>query len=487
MAYELNEKQQIAVNKLHDFVGQNIHKIFYLLGYAGTGKTFIIAKILNDFLMNNNIDKIIITAPTHQALNVIESYIKSNTKNNPAKINFMTLHKLLEFKPIIMNKNGEKIFNAIRESKYLKQMENKIIIIDESSMIPDNMVKHLKKYVELYPIKLIILGDCAQLPPIGETLSTIFNIKKKYEYHIQLDFIMRTNSPDIKDVCTIIRNWNRSDSLKKLLLPIHNRRGAFRMYHSICANKADPLKSTWFKKFAKKINSGENPIILTWTNPRADYYNSLIRKYIHKTTNLTTYAVGDCAIFNNYYLSPIDHSNFYTSDMIIIKNITTEEKILYNWIDLLVPNPKIIPHKNFNEILNKFLKYPQIKINIMNVMKLHSSTCSEYKIKTICRQDLEKYNSMLKNIKEKIEFFFGKYGDEILTTKLWNVYHKYLIEPYAEIKFGYSITTHKAQGSTFGTVIVDFCDISENPDANELQKALYTAAGRASNELYFLF
>lgn len=492
MALEFNEKQQEAVSKINDFIAQNIYKIFYLLGYAGTGKTFLMARLLKDFLRNANIDRIIICAPTHQALKVIESYIKSSLspreqKEFQSKINFMTLHKLLEFKPVVMNENGLKVFKPTRESKFLKQIENKIIIIDESSMIPKNMVVHLKKYTDLYPIKLIVLGDDAQLPPIGEPFSSIFNVGKKYKYHILLDQIMRTNSPDIKNVCGIIRNWDQDESLAKLLLPIHNKKGDFKLYHK----KSKPKETTWFKNFIKKINSKEIPIILTWSNPQADYYNKIIRKYIHKSANLENYVKGDCAILNNYYSSPVDNSNFYTSDMISIISVSIEEKLLFDWSTLSNPNPKTLCDKELNIMVKKFSKHSsKMKIDNLLVNKVSTNSTfrnnQTYTVKTINRQDLDRYASMLKLVKEHIKSFFEKHKSDILTTKLWDIYHKFLIDPYAEIKFGFSITTHKAQGSTFGTVIVDVEDISSNPDIDEMQKALYTAAGRASNELSFL-
>ncbi len=313
---ELNEKQKIAVSKINQFVGQNLEKTFYLLGYAGTGKTFLMTRIIKELLAEKKINCFYICAPTHQALNVIQSSFKSNLSITEqieyiSNINFMTIHKLLEFRPIIVTENGSKIFKSTQESKFLKQLDDNLIIIDECSMISVDMIVTLKKYTDTYPIKIIFMGDRKQLPPVNETESQIFlSIPKKYDYYVLLDEIMRTKSPEIKQVCEIIRNWNQSDNLMKLLLPIHNKKKSFKLYHK----KENHIEANWFKTIISKISSNEMPIILTWKNITADNYNNIIRKYIHKKKYKDDYMIGDYAIFNNYYKSPNDNTAvFYTS------------------------------------------------------------------------------------------------------------------------------------------------------------------------------
>jgi hypothetical protein len=497
MELNLNEKQKLAVDKIIDFVSQDNEKMFYLMGYAGTGKTFLIGKVIKDLLLGNKMDHIFVCAPTHKALKVIESYLKSNLNpveqiNFLSKLSFMTIHKLLEFKPIIIAEDGSKVFKSTKESKFLKQMEDKLIVIDECSMISKEMVSELKKYTELYPIKVIFLGDRKQLPPVGESESLIFtNIPKNYKYHILLDEIMRTKFPDIKEVCTIIRNWNKKDTLATLLLPIHNKKTStktFKLYHK----KPNHMETTWFKNFIKKIDSGDIPIILTWKNYTSDKYNEIVRKYVHKSADLNNYVVGDYAMFNNYYTSSDDGTSFYTSDMIKILEITVEEKILFDWDKLLVEKPKTIVDKAFNTMVKKISEQKNnFRIDTFTVERIHSDVTSvihgkTHLVQTVHRDDLETYRSVLKHIQEHIEFFFKKYKSEQLTSKLWDIFHKKLIDPYAEINFGYSITVYKSQGSTFGTVLVDVDDINDVRNVDELQKALYTAAGRASEELGFL-
>lgn len=495
----LNTKQQLCLEKINQFISQDTDKSFYLFGYAGTGKTFLIGKIIYDLLFTNRMDHIFVCAPTHQALNVIESYLRSNLTIKDqtdylTKISFMTIHKLLEFKPVIVAEDGSKVFRSNKESKFLKQMEDKLIVIDECSMITKEMVADLNKYMELYPIKVIFLGDKAQLPPVREIESLIFkSVPKKYKYYILLDEIMRTKSPEIKEVATIIRDWNKEDSLAKLLLPIHNRKKTFKLYHK----NSDHIKSTWFKNFISKLDSDNIPIILTWKNTTADLYNKIIRKFVHSNSSnnkksLTNFVIGDYAMFNNFYVSPDDKSSFYTANMIKIIDIKKEDRTLFDWQTLLIEDPKTLIDKNLNILIKKLAKMKMnVNVNILTVERVYSDISritpgKTYIVETIERSNIDQYQDIIDTVQEHIEVFYKKYKSETHAKKLWDVYHKKFSDPYSKLSFGYALTCHKAQGSTFGSVYVDLDDISDNPDINEVQHCLYTAATRAGNELAFM-
>ena len=119
-------------NMLYD---NNIH-IMGLYGYAGTGKTTLITKIIGYLLNNKYIDKVAFTAPTHKALNVMkfkfhDSYNKRlpNELASFGKVEFITIHKLLGYKKDF-NKDGNKIF--VKGTTNLLSNYD-VIIIDECS------------------------------------------------------------------------------------------------------------------------------------------------------------------------------------------------------------------------------------------------------------------------------------------------------------------------------------------------------------------
>lgn len=506
----LNTKQTEASKKLKEFVAQNVYNYFYLFGVAGSGKTLLLSKIIFFLLEEKLIDYAYVCAPTHVALNVIETYFKTNfTEDNQKllleKIRFFTIHKLLEFKATISNKTGSKMFASNKESKYLKTASNRLVIIDECSMLGDNIMKEIDKYIELYALKIVFLGDQNQLRPVlSSTKSLVFvSVPKKYPYHILLDEIMRTKSPAIKGISKIIREWDPEDKsvkLVELLLPIHKiktKPTAFKLYHK----KDDYINSTWFKYVVKKIKENCVPVILTWRNAPAEWYNKIIREHIHKsTTDLINYHIGDCVMFSNFYatteLEDTKSTVFYTSNVIKILEINSEKTKLIDWsliklgTDKTTPLPTVSAYKTLLKKLNKF--QTEFIVDTCVAVKMHTNPddsnidTNSCTVKTINRAEIKSYNELLKSIKEHLEFFFEKYKSEEISSVLWKAFHKNLIDPYAQLNFGYSMTTHKAQGSTFSAVLLDFADITSNPNIEEMQESLYTASTRASNELGFI-
>ena len=65
-------------------------------------------------------------------------------------------------------------------------------------------------------------------------------------------------------------------------------------------------------------------------------------------------------------------------------------------------------------------------------------------------------------------------------------YQSNVIECFAELNYGYCITVHKSQGSTFLNVYIDMNDILSNNNINEMSKCLYTSITRSSKTLKLL-
>ena len=70
--------------------------------------------------------------------------------------------------------------------------------------------------------------------------------------------------------------------------------------------------------------------------------------------------------------------------------------------------------------------------------------------------------------------------------KIWKDWHNNVIDVFADINYGYSITVHKSQGSTFRNVYLDMNDILDNKNNEEVLKCLYTGITRTSKRLVLL-
>ena len=69
---------------------------------------------------------------------------------------------------------------------------------------------------------------------------------------------------------------------------------------------------------------------------------------------------------------------------------------------------------------------------------------------------------------------------------MWKYWNENVIDVFAQLNYGYCITVHKSQGSTFKNVFIDVYDIFNNNNKEDSLKCLYTAITRCSDNLYML-
>lgn len=122
-------------------------RITLLTGGPGTGKTTTLNGIIRVFESENI--SFALCAPTGRAAKRISELTGREAK---------TLHRLLEYAP----RDGEYVFNKNRDN----QLQYEAVIADESSMIDLSLFSHLLDALPLKS-KLILVGDSAQLPPVG--------------------------------------------------------------------------------------------------------------------------------------------------------------------------------------------------------------------------------------------------------------------------------------------------------------------------------
>lgn len=493
---EYNTKQEQAIKILFDFINQHKEHFMFVFGYAGTGKTFLIMSLLSKILKLHIFDIVHICSPTHQTLDLLEALYYKITLNkdeieNIGKIKFSVIHSLLKMKPQISYKSGEKIF-CRKDKKITNIPDNQtvpiikqLVIIDECSMISKKMLLEIQNYSTENSAKILFLGDNAQLPPIGEKSSPVFNcFPKNYKYYILLDEIMRTKSNNIKKVCTIVRNNSNINDILKNVIPIFENKNntSFMLYH----RKSEYITSSWFKNFIKKKD--DYPLILTWTNKAAIYYNTIIRSYIHNSDDIS-YKINDRLIVNKFYKSPLDNSIYYTSKFIKVLKVETIEEDVFKWNILKINNAKTVVDKFVNKLVIKLINLSKnLKVDYMTVAIINKcqSDSEQHLVKTINCYYIKNYKEILKLAEDHFVDFYKKYNSKLHLLNLWNHYHNQIIDTYIDLNFGYSITVHKAQGSTYNQVYVDVGNIVMNSEQGELIKCLYTAVSRPVTQLSLL-
>ena len=306
MPFEANEGQRELLDKLSQFIiSPTPRKAFILRGYAGTGKTSIMAALVG--ALQQLQQRIVLLAPTGRAAKVLSKY---------ARVPAYTVHKYIyraRSKSAPSLEDGTKsLQNATLQFGGKEQFtlrdnlhKNTLFIVDEASMISGlrdnpifgsgNLLDDLIKFVySSEGCSLLLLGDDAQLPPVGSDLSPALN--ENYIAGYQLDTQSHTLTTVARQASDsgILENATR---LRPLALGKSLEDGALRLQDA--TQQFRGTEDFWdILKFGKDVQtvSGaellealeqsynevgvEETILLTRTNKRTNIYNQGIRARI---------------------------------------------------------------------------------------------------------------------------------------------------------------------------------------------------------------
>ena len=542
LAFALTEDQQKVYDTLINFIKNDKEQEILLIGYAGTGKTTLVTKFINDIMKNKLCNRIAIATPTHKSLNVLKSklFCTSSGLTISSNIDIMTVHRLLNYQNYIDN-SGE-VYYAKGGADSNWSIYN-VIVVDECSMLSNQIINDISdelKKTQNAKLKIIFTGDPAQLPPVNQSSSKIFNknIKK-----LTLEKIIRTKSQNIMELSNGHRKWiasNKDEDMPYLLDYSDDR---------IILHSQKSLEK-WLDKFIKYIKEGDdskdttdnmnNNIILTWTNKKCNKYNDYIRQKMFNKKQLNKYEIGEILIFNDFHRilmqTLVENTNenkkeddkekyenkiisFYTSEQIKLVNMR-QDKFQFEKIKNLKSTdiPEEISMKFVKTItsINKELLNTCLDVYYMEVQKISELKNEEiptYEILCIHHNSEPSYNKLKDYFEEqivKLKNTCYKMVEELKTPKntdtstfnmikaeylniiekkinrIWKDWQGNVIDRFAQLNYGYSITVHKSQGSTFKNVFIDIMDIFENHNQSEKLKCLYTAITRSSHTLELL-
>ncbi len=443
--------QDALFQVIADFIfGIHNNNILILKGYAGTGKTSVVASLVKTLLEIGA--PLVLMAPTGRAAKVLSYY--SNFHSS-------TIHRRIYF--AVRNSSG---------SLVMKLQQNKInkgvYIVDESSMLPDNradeqgggriLLDDLLEFVfSGQNSRLILVGDTAQLPPVGLQISPALDshyLKNKYHYNIiefeLQDVVRQAYDSGILFNATEIRNALASGKFQ------------FPLLHSYGFKDVKRIDSTELKdeiESAYSYKGQDNTTIITRSNKRANSYNMQIRsRIIQKDNELDG---GDLLMIvkNNYFwLDESSEAGFMANgDLVEVLSVgSVEEKFGFRFATIevrLVDYPKM-PSQRVKIILDTLIvDGPALSFDDNN--RLFNEVLLSY--------------DELKSRREKVE--------------------KVKVDPYfnaLQVKFAYSLTCHKTQGGQWDTVFIDQGYISTDKIDADYFRWLYTAITRATNKVFLV-
>jgi exodeoxyribonuclease-5 len=445
-------KQDVALEKLaHFVVNGKKDDIFLLKGFAGTGKTTIVATMVSS-LWKIRMSSVLM-APTGRAAKVMSVY-----SGNKA----FTIHKKIYFPK---KQAGGGVQFVLAPNKH----RNTIFIVDEASMIPDtpadsklfengSLLDDLMFYVHSgHNCKLILIGDTAQLPPVKLEISPALeedrlslNYNKEVEC-LELDEVMRqSDDSGILYNATNLREQLQSQFFDGFKFETGPFKDIVRLIDGTEIQEA--IDSSYSE------NGKEETVIIVRSNKRANLYNQNIRERILFLDN--DIAVGDymMVVKNNYFwLKPNSEAGFIANGDIIEVLELFAIKELYGF--------------TFAEVKVKMVDYPNQKPfeTVLLLDTINAQTPS------LSYEDGNKlYQEVMKDYaheKSKYKKFLG-----VKNNKYFNA---------LQVKFSYAITCHKSQGGQWDTVFVEQPYLPNGVDKDYL-RWLYTAVTRAKRQLFLI-
>jgi len=464
----LNSDQKTAFEDLRDFIcDKGDDSVYVLKGWAGTGKTYCVSVLVRYVLEvvhpTHNWYRIAVTGPTNKSVRVIK---KTSGLKNP-RVTFQTIHKLLGLTERITKDGLQEFVNQGDFEPKIKTV--KLLIIDEVSMLNDDLFQSIIKYRDR--IKIICMGDPAQIPPVGridcipfrEELAEEYRIKtlslkqimrqKKDNAIIESSVAIRSDLSRPKNPVEPITNLNeKGEGIEFLNLNTPEIRKGFseilRRYFVTDEFKKDP-------EYAK---------VIAWRNKTVATMNDVIRKVIYGDEALgSKILVGEKLIANN----PVIQSEsivLNTNDEFSVDSFTiSSDNLRYHVSDHPDAEPFPITLKYYETVVS-YLDDEDETIRV-NIQILHEDS----------EEDFKKLANMLKS--RAIE----KKGKD----KSWLVYYNFL-RKYADVNYAYCTSAHKSQGSTYNTTFVLEDDIDMNWDIVERNRIKYTSYTRSSRKLYVL-
>lgn len=442
--------QSNALNAL-DIWYDSEHIAFTLNGAAGTGKTTIVKEFINR-LTRVPKSKIAVTAPTHKAKKVIQK-----ATDFPAQ----TIQKLLGLRPNVnlAEYNPNRPVFAQMAEELIKVYE--IVIIDESSMINKEAFELIMKKAKQFKVRVVFLGDEYQLPPIKEEISKVFvDIPSKST----LREIVRQKDINPMTIGLIgVRSdvqYGGNTGLTKIL----NKSQAITGDMGFKCLSTEKFKEELINYYlnTEYIYNKDFMKTLAWTNPAVTAWNQLIREFLLKEDASNVINEGELLMgYNNIIEKRTNTVIIQNSEDYIVGNITPAKSPMFDipgfYVDLVAESGVtksvfIIDHKNTEKF--KSIAVPRY-LNATAKRGSYWNTYNNFKQKHLCLVDI--------------------YIDDNKPKKFQNLLCK------KDLDFGYALTVHKSQGSTYTNVAIDLVNIYKNWKHEVRNRLIYVALSRASN------
>ena len=449
--YKPTLEQEKAVKSLADFLfSRQQDSVFLLKGYAGTGKTSLIGALVKT--LDQLQQKCVLLAPTGRAAKVFSHYAKHSA---------FTIHK-----KIYRQRNYSNDMDNFSLDDNLHQQT--LFIVDEASMIANDglsgaafgtgrLLDDLIQYVYAGTgCRLMLIGDTAQLPPVGEEQSPALSpdVLKGYGlevYEAQLTEVVR----QMHDSGIL---WNATELRRYISEEV------FFALPSIRVDGFPDIRIIPGNELIEAINDSydhagmDETIVVCRSNKRANIYNRGIRNMIlYREDELNSGDLLMVAKNNYFWTEQCKEIDFIANGDIAVVRRVRRVREAYGF--------------RFADVVLAFPDYGDVELEVKLLLDtLHTDTPA------LPKEQIDR-------------LFYAVLEDYADITVKRERMKKMKADPHynaLQVKYAYAVTCHKAQGGQWKRVFLDQGYMTEDMLTPDYFRWLYTAFTRATETLYLV-
>lgn len=463
--------QNKAIDGIFDFLHKPFNPAKFIVGLngaGGTGKTFI-----TDYIIYNcgySPSTIACASPTHKACRVFSQAIRGKAVN--------TIQSTFGFRLDLNLEDFDPQHPQFNPKAKIKIDENtRLLIVDESSMLPAKIVTYIVDKCKKLNVRIIFIGDESQLPPVNEDKSIAF--ARCAEIFTLKQIVRQETSNPVKELLQIIRD-DVTNHTTNCITYIANHKNCinynekgegftvcgkqkFINYIDICFNN---------EEYEKNIDMYR---IIAYTNDCICKWNKYVRDNIIKDADKTIINKHDLimsykTIVDEFMSVIINNSEEYT-----VKDIVNYTDDKYGFKGYLV---------KFQMVHGGLITKPLFILD-------HRDKFTILQYDKVIKNLIADANANVRNKSAKWRAYFDFKKKYLLATtiknKNGNVIHK------RDIDYGFAITSHKSQGSTYENVFIDMNDIIYDRNGkpynniDEMLRRIYVACSRASKQVIICY
>lgn len=454
LGHSPTSEQDVIVEALTDFLlSGSADSLFLLRGYAGTGKTTLIGALVK--VLDVLRQKVVLLAPTGRAAKVFSLYA-----GHPA----FTIHK----KVYRQRSFSDEVDNFTQN---VNLYQHTLFIVDEASMIANEglsgavfgtgrLLDDLVQFVYSgQGCRLLLVGDSAQLPPVGEEESPALSADMLRGYNLEISegtltqVVRQIQDSGILWNATRIRQLIRDEDV--FGLP-RVRLAGFPDVRRVPGNELIECLEECYSKCGT-----DQTVVITRSNKRANLYNNGVRARILGYEEELTGGDQLIVVKNNYYWAggkeEENGMEFIANGDVATVLRFRRERSLYGF--------------RFADVLLRFTDYDDYEVEatvLLDTLQTDAPALTRDRSQALFQAVWNDYPEVttkcerMKKVKQ-------------------DIYYNAL-----QIKYSYAITCHKAQGGQWQNVFIDQGYMTEDMLTPDYFRWLYTAFTRATDRLFLV-